>query len=105
MTYFEIPLIAAPQDLTVRLLGREYRMRIRYRAAPDGSWTLDLATLDGVRLANGIPLVTGANLLDQYDELGVGGGLWVGSPFPGEAAPSFNELGKTSRLYFRKYLS
>lgn len=105
MRYFEIPLIAKPQDFDVRLLGVLYTFRIRYWAAEEAGWTLDIKDASGNWLARGIAMVTGANLLDQFDQLNIGGGLWIGTTDAAEPAPTFKGLGSAMRLYFREYLS
>jgi hypothetical protein len=105
MPYLEIPLQPVPQNLAVKLLGVDYQFRVRYHDAPEAGWTLDISRVDGERLVSGIPLTLGGDLLGQYVELGIGGGLWLGpvgqvdpfAPIPYEA------LGDTYKLYYREY--
>lgn len=103
MSAFRIPLSPEPQSLTVSLGGVEYRLTVRWVEADEGGWLLDIATASspdgGVDLVAGIPLVTGCDLLEPYDYLGIGGGLVVwadGSDLP----PSLDNLGQGVELYF-----
>ncbi len=99
MAAYRIPLSPEPQSLTVSLGGVEYRLTIRWLEADEGGWLLDIATSEGVDLVAGIPLVTGCDLLEPYDYLGIGGGLAVwsdGSDLP----PTPDNLGQGVELYF-----
>jgi len=100
MAFYEIPLSPTPQAFTIMLAGIEYRMRVVYADAPEGGWLLDINAQDGNPIVSGIPLVTGADLLEQYEYLGLGGGLWVATDGAPEAAPTFGNLGNASRLFF-----
>src|SRR5690606_9555140 len=91
---------STPQNVTVRLMDVEYRFHLRYRDAPQGGWTLDIFNLNGAPLLAGIPLITGANLLEQYSDLDLGGGLWVYSGMLTEPVPDFDDLGQSIKLYF-----
>lgn len=98
--FYEIPLSATPQQFTVSLSGIDYQMRLTYADADGGGWVLDIASNQGVPIVQGIPLVTGANLLEQYDHLGFAGRLWVqGSPDP-DAVPTFDDLGTGAFLFW-----
>lgn len=98
MTVLEIPLSAQAQTFQITLSGRAYRLAVTWRE-PYG-WFLDIARVDGTALINGIPLVTGVDLLVQYAYLGIAGKLVVlsdGDPF---AAPTFANLGTQAHLYY-----
>jgi hypothetical protein len=97
MTPYEIPLTPEPQSFSIALGGVEYRLTVRWAEATEGGWLLDIQTTDNATpLITGIPLVTGADLLEQYGYLGFGGGLWLDSELP----PSWDNLGVDVRLYF-----
>jgi len=100
MAFYEIPLSPTPQAFTIMLAGIEYRMRVVYADAPEGGWLLDIDAQDGTQIISGVPLVTGTNLLDQYEYLRLGGGLWVATDGDPDAEPTFGNLGNASRLYF-----
>lgn len=99
-TVFEIPLQAAtPQQLTVSLNGVQYQLTVRYNSQ-NNAWTLDIAGNSGNAILLGIPMITGADLLEQYKYLGFGGQLICQTDNDIEAVPTFNNLGQTSHLYF-----
>lgn len=104
MAAYRIPLTPEPQSFVVSLGGVEYRLTVRWVEAHEGGWVLDIATVSssvegGGDLVAGIPLVTGCDLLEPYDYLGIGGGLVVwadGSDLP----PTLDNLGQGVELYF-----
>lgn len=89
-----------PQSFPIQLSGVEYQLTFRYRNATDGGWTLDIADVSGTAIINGIPLVTGANLLDQYQHLFLGGALFVQTTSDPDAVPTFNNLGGDAQIYW-----
>lgn len=95
----EIPLIAAPQSFSISLNGSIYSVRLAWNTVA-ASWTLDLADVNNVPILQGIPLVTGADLLEQYAYAGIGGSLYVQSDGDLTAVPTFTNLGSTGHLYF-----
>ena len=100
-TAYEIPLqVGIPQTFTAKLSGVEYQLTLQYRNAPNGGWVLDIANSAGVPIVSGIPLVTGANLLEQYAYLGFGGRLWVQTTSNPDAVPTFSNLGEDGLLYW-----
>jgi hypothetical protein len=104
MQIFEIPLSGTPQRFPIPLAGVTYVMLFQFRVfgpwnSGQGTWHLDIFDTDSNPLACGIPLITGANLLQQFDYLNFGGELWVvteGSDDP----PTYDGLGTSSHLYF-----
>lgn len=97
------PLLSKPQKLSIALLGVTYNLRTRWSVS-SSCWLLDLATEDDVPLVGSIPLVTGADLLEQYRYLEVGGGIIVESTQgPPDTVPSFTSLGSTGQVYFLPY--
>jgi hypothetical protein len=101
-TVQEIPLSATPQTLSITLGGVNYNLKVMYRNAANGQggWTLDIADASSNPIVCGIPLVTGANLLEQYGYLGFPGELWVATDGNPTDAPTFENLGTLSHLYF-----
>jgi hypothetical protein len=99
--YQQIPLqVGTPQTLTVTLSGKQYRFTLRYRNTDQGGWTLDIADTNGNALVNGIPLVTGADLLAQYPDLNFGGRLIVATTSNPDAVPTFDNLGADAALWW-----
>lgn len=90
---------AYPQDLTTTLGGTVYRIRLRWNV-PMNVWVADVADALGNPIVNGVPLVTGADLLEQYAYLGFAGALIVtkddGDPTP----PDWFNLGTIGHLYW-----
>lgn len=64
------------------------------------TWILYFSDANGDPILNGVPLVTGADLLAQYGYLGFEGALVVtkddGSPEP----PTWTDLGTIGHLFF-----
>jgi len=100
MANFEIPLSPSPQTFTISLSGTDYRLTVQWRNAEGAGWTLDIADSGGSPIIEGIPLVTGVNLLEQYDYLGFTGVLWVQTTADPDAVPTFDNLGIGSHLYW-----
>lgn len=98
---YEIPLTPQAQTFSVTLAGAAYEMTLTWRDAPalGGGWFLDIADQSGNALIQGVPLVTGADLLAQYDYLGLGFQLYVQSDGDPTAVPTYTSLGVTSHLY------
>lgn len=94
-----VPLIAKPQTLVVVLGGVVYQLTCRW-CRPAAAWILDIANSSGVPIKNGIPLITGADLLAQYAYLGIAGKLIVQSSDDPDAVPTFTSLGGNANLYF-----
>jgi len=100
VTTFEIPLIASPQTLSIVLAGVPYQLRVVWNQA-NGSWVMDIADTNGVPILQGIPLVTGADLLEQFGYLNFGGSLIVQTDNAPNSVPTFKNLGDTGHLYFQ----
>lgn len=100
-TIFEIPLdVGTPQRFTVTLSQVDYLMTLRYRNVPEGGWILDIADSSGTPIVEGIPLVTGSDLLAQYRHLGFRGALRVQTTNDPDAVPTFENLGAAGKLYW-----
>ena len=98
-TYYEIPLSGSPQTFKSTIGGITYALTFLYRNVPGGGWTLDVQDVNGNNLVGGVPLVTGADLLAQYPDLGFPFKLAVVSDGDPDAVPTFTGLGSTSHLY------
>jgi len=99
---FQIPLSGMPQRFLIQLGDVNYYLTFEFRWAANAGWTLDIADVDSNPLICGIPLVTGANLLAQYEYLGFSRdvALAVRSDGDPEAVPTFNNLGLYSHVYW-----
>lgn len=98
-TPYEIPLQATPQLLSVTLAGVSYQLTVRWNAYAN-TWVLDIADQNGAGLAQGLPMLTGQDLLAQYAYLGIGGKLVVQTDQTPYALPTAGNLGTDSHLYF-----
>ena len=99
MTTLEIPLIAEQQTLNVNLQGVQYQLRVTW-CAPMDCWLLDILTAEAVAIVQGIAIVSGADLLEQLEYLGIGGALVANTDGDANTPPSFTNLGTDGHLYF-----
>lgn len=98
---YEIPLTATPQTFNITLQKVVYSLTVYWNAQnADGTWMLDIADENGNAIIDGIPLITGADLLAQYQHLGFGGVLVVQSDYNADALPTIDNLGSNSHLFF-----
>lgn len=96
----EVPLHPFNQRFTISLAGVEYTV-LAYWSQAAGCWVLDLYDSTGeAALLCGTPLVTGSDLLEQFEYLGLGGQLVVQTDHDVGAVPTFENLGTTGHLYF-----
>ena len=100
MAIYEIPLSPTPQSFSITLGGVSYRITVKYQNTDMGGWFIDIADSTGAALVNGIPLVTGADLLGQYKHLGFSGALRVQTSNNPDAIPTWENLGTQSHLYW-----
>jgi hypothetical protein len=98
-TAYEIPLQASAQTFVIQLAGVTYGMTLHW-CDPNQTWILDIADGDGNALVQGIPLVTGADLLAPYGYLGFGGSLYAQTDYDTFAPPTYDNLGSAGHLYF-----
>ena len=95
MNATEIPLSANNQQFSLSVAGIQYQMQIGWRGA---FWTLDISDSNDKPLVQGIPLITGADLLAQYQSLGFGFSLVVICDVSGQENPTEFDLGSQSHL-------
>lgn len=100
MAVFEIPLSPQAQRFTIQLGTNSYNLRFAWNDAPTGGWELDILDTNDNPIVGGIPLVTGINLLEQYEYLALGGGLLVETDYDLNAVPTFQNLGVQAHLFF-----
>ena len=100
MAVQEIPLSPNPQTFGITLANVAYQVTVIWRDAAFGGWVVDIADDQGNPIIQGIPLITGADLLEQYAYLGLGGSLIVQTDHDVDAVPTYANLGQTSHLYF-----
>lgn len=98
MAGIEIPLNSTNQTFSITLGGVEYQLTLVWRDI--AGWALDIASSTGNAIISGIPLVTGADLLQQYAHLGFNGALIVASDIDINSVPTENNLGSGGHVYF-----
>lgn len=100
MAEYRIPLTPSPQTFTVALAGVEYQLTVRWNHADEAGWVLDIDLPDGAgNVVDGIPLVTGVDLLAPFAHLGIGGSLVVWSE-DSDLPPAEDNLGDGVDLFF-----
>lgn len=67
---------------------------------PANCWIVDLLDVNNVPIVTGLPLITGASLLEQFDYLGLGGQLIAQTDNNIDAVPTFDNLGSLGHMYF-----
>jgi hypothetical protein len=100
---FEIPLSGANQTFAITLNGTSYVLRFIFCQTTDSNacWLLDINDQNDAPIVCGIPLITGTDLLGQYQYLNFGFILYCFSDSVSSAIPTFANLGTTSHLYFQ----
>lgn len=102
METFLIPLLNVPQDFFITLADRELRLVSKYNPMLEGGWVLDIYDGDtDAPIVMNIPMVTGADLLAQYEYLNLKGQLIVFTDGDELAVPTLENLGVESNLYFK----
>jgi len=80
VTTYKIPLSPKSQTFSVVLGGQTYNLRLLWAWLPEpGVWLLDISDNLNNPLVQGIPLVTGCDLLEQYNSLNIGGSIGQGN--------------------------
>jgi len=99
-TVYELPFTARQQIVSTRLFGVEYRIKLAWNVAAH-IWVMDFFAFDGTPIMRGIPIVTGADLLAQFEYLGFHGQLLaLTDQTRGDLPPDFENLGGTGHVYF-----
>lgn len=102
MQTFLIPLLNVPQDFNITLADRNLRLVSKWNDADEAGWVLDV--YDGetnAALIMNVPMITGADLLEQYEYVGLNGKLIVFTDGDELAVPTLENLGTESNLYFQ----
>lgn len=98
-TAFLVPLQPTPQTLTITLGGVSYQLTVRWNDI-NQAWSIDIADSLGNPILQGIPMVTGRDLLEPFGYLDFGGMLFAQTTTDTYAVPTFTNLGTTGNLYF-----
>lgn len=99
-TAYKIPFTPQASRMEISLGGLFYVLKT-YWNVPMECWVLDIYDDVEKPMVRGIPLVTGADLLQQFEYLGFGGMLLIWSTEgPWYAVPSYDSLGRNSNVYY-----
>jgi len=98
MTAYEVPLTPEPQTFQIALVNVTYTMTVWWNVV-SASWMIDIADASGNPILTGIPMVTGADLLEQYAYLGFNFQLVAQTDNAPDVVPTFADLGSTGNLY------
>jgi hypothetical protein len=97
---FKIPLTNTPQKFDLTLSGKNLSIVLQYNSYMP-NWTISLIDRQTqTPLVLQLPLITGANLLEQYGFLEIGGELHVFTDGDPDSIPTFQNLGVESNLYY-----
>jgi len=99
MKAYEIPLSPEPQKFSIQLADRTYQMRF-YWCKYHGSWMFDLGDSLNAPILQGIPVVTGTDLLGQYAHLELGGAIIAQTDYDPDVVPTYENLGQLGRVFF-----
>ena len=99
MEIYLLPLTNAPQRFDIDLGGTDYIVQCRWNPE-NPSWIVDLWRADnGNSLFCNLPLVTGVDLLVQYQHI-ITGSLYIYTDGNEDEAPTMESLGNESNLYY-----
>jgi len=98
MQITEIPLSPDNQLFRIQLAAVTYTLQIIWRDA--AGWIMDVMDSGGTPILSGVPLVTGANLLAQYPQLGISGALVVATDVGAPDDATKTNLGTYAHLLF-----
>lgn len=96
MQGYEIPLSPDNQAFNIMLGNVTYKLQVKWL---DFAWVLDLMDSSGREIVSGIPMVTGGNLLAQWDYLNLGFALEMACDDVKQDYPTKTDLGLRSHLY------
>jgi hypothetical protein len=96
---FEVPLVPVPQSFLISLSSVTYKLNL-YWCWPAACWMLNVYDDQGNERLLGCPLVTGSDLLAQFEYLGIPGHLTVQTDHDTLAMPTFTNLGVEAHLYY-----
>lgn len=101
MALFTLPLTNVPQQFDITLGGEDYTLTCRWNDADEAGWVMDLAdALTALPIVANIPLITGADLLEGLEYLGIQGTLTCSTDGNQFAVPTLLNLGVESFVYF-----
>lgn len=98
---FTIPLTNTPQSFNIELANQAYTFIVKWNDADDAGWVLDILNQDTQDpIICNIPFVTGADMLEGLEYLGINGELIAYTNGDQFAVPTLDDLGQNANLYF-----
>ena len=97
-TPYEVPLSPQPQTFGIAIGGTTYVLTVTWNVI-NASWIINIADSSGNPILSGIPMVTGADLLEQFGYLNFGFQLIAQTDNAPDVVPTFADLGSTGHLY------
>lgn len=98
-TVFKIPLTPKAQTFDLQIGANLYSVTMRWNTFAN-CWVLDFSDQNGTAILQGVPMITGADLLAQYAYLGFGVQLFCQTDAAPDVVPDYAGLGTESNLYF-----
>lgn len=95
----EIPLTGRAQRFGISLSNVDYTLTTWWNTYAS-CWMLSLHDANDNSIIDSIPLITGADLLEQFAYLGLGGQLIVQTDGDADAVPTYANLGAQGHLYW-----
>jgi hypothetical protein len=96
---FEIPLTPEAQKFHVVIAGTDFTMWLNWNTS-SALWVLDIGDTDEVPILQGVPLVTGGDLLAGFEYLGIPGPLIAQGSMHPDDPPGYADLGITSHVFW-----
>jgi hypothetical protein len=75
------------------------RLRFKWNG-PANCWVVDVLDVAGNPVVAGLAVVTGADLLEQFGHLDLGGQLIAQTAHDTDAVPTFSNLGGDGQLFY-----
>lgn len=95
-----IPLVNIAQTFQINLAGLDYTLTVKWNDIGQ-TWIMDIADGSQNMLAAGLPFVTGADILEGLQYLGIDGSLFIYTNGQEYEVPTLTNLGSGSNLYFQ----
>lgn len=99
MVPFKIPTNGLPQQFDVTLSTITNKMKMNWNPQA-GTFILDILDKNQVPILSGLSLVTGSDLLSQFEYLGFSGSLLVQTSGAPDVLPTAENFGTLSNLYY-----